>query len=154
LANRASAKPNVFHLPSMPTARYRELLGACDVGLAATVPGVSSHTTPSKTVDYLKAALPIVIAVEPGNEFAELFERRNIGRAVAFGDADAFQREATYLATDPDFRVGLPERTYDCLAEIFDVRLAVASVLDGAGERQERNISPRKPTLNAACVAK
>jgi glycosyltransferase involved in cell wall biosynthesis len=154
LAKQASARPNVFHLPSMPTARYRDLLGACDVGLAATVPGVSSHTTPSKTLDYLKAALPIVIAVEPGNAFAQVFESRNVGRAVAFGDAHAFQREAEFLATDPDFRRGLSDRTYSCLAEIFDVRRAVSAILEAAGERHERNTIARKPTLNAACVAK
>jgi len=154
LAKQAAGRPNVFYLPSLPTARYRELLGACDVGLAATVPGVSSHTTPSKTLDYLKAAVPMVIAVEPGNEFAELFERRNVGRAVAFGDPEALQREATYLATDPDFRRGLPQRAHDCLAEIFDVRLAVSAILDAAGARHERKTSVRNPTLKAACVAK
>jgi glycosyltransferase involved in cell wall biosynthesis len=154
LARDASARPNVLCLPAMPTAHYRELLAACDVGMAATVPGVSSHTTPSKTLDYLKAGMPIVIAVEAGNEFAELFEQRNVGRAVAFGDAHAFQHQAAFLATDTDFRRGLTDRTYKCLAEIFDVKLAVSAILEAAGERQEKSTSARNPTLNAAWVVK
>ena len=154
LARNAALKPNVLHLPALPTDRFRELLGACDVGMVATVPGVTSQTTPSKTLDYLKAGLPFVIAVEPGSEFATLFERYNVGRAVAFGDAFAFQREAAFLAGDRAFRRGLGERTYKCLAEIFDVRLAVSAVLDAASERQENSTSIMNPALNAACVAK
>jgi glycosyltransferase involved in cell wall biosynthesis len=154
LAARAKRRPNVIHRPAMSTAEFRELLAACDVGMIATVPGVSSQTTPSKTLDYLKAGLPVIAAVEPGNEFARLLAQRQVGRAVAFGDADAFQREAAFLAHDPAFRNGLSDRAYSCLAEIFDVRLAVSAILEVAGERQERNSSPRNPALNAACVAK
>jgi hypothetical protein len=122
--------------------------------MIATVPGVTSHTTPSKTLDYLKAGLPVVAAVEPGNAFAALLERRGVARAVSFCDADAFQREAGFLALDPDFRKLLGERTYSCLAEIFDVRLAVSAILDAADERHETNSSTRNPALNAAWVAK
>jgi glycosyltransferase involved in cell wall biosynthesis len=154
LAARAQSRPNVIHRPAMSTADYRELLAACDVGMVATVPGVSSQTTPSKTLDYLKAGLPVIAAIEPGNEFAALLERRRVGRTVAFGDAAAFQREAAFLARDPAFREGLAQRTYSCLAEIFDVRLAVSAILDAAGERQEKNSSARNPALNAAWVAK
>jgi glycosyltransferase involved in cell wall biosynthesis len=154
LAPQAARRPNVFHRPKMDTAEFRELLGACDVGLVATVPGVTSHTTPSKTLDYLKAGLPVVAAVEPGNAFAALLEQRGVARAVSFGDAAAFQREAAFLAQDRGFREGLAERTYNCLAEIFDVRLAVSAILDAAGERHETNSKARNPALNAACVAK
>lgn len=154
LAARAAARPNVFHLPAMPPAQYRELLGACDVGMVATVPGVTSHATPSKALDYLKAGLPVIAAVEAGNEFADLIVERELGRAVAFGDAAGFLREAAFLATDAAFRGGLRERTYDCLAEIFDVRLAVSAILAAAGAREEATSQPRNPAPTAACVAK
>ena len=154
LAARTAQRANLFYRPAMPTADYRELLGACDVGMVATVPGVTSHTTPSKTLDYLKAGLPVAAAVEPGNQFAAMLEQRGVARAVSLGDADSFQREAAFLALDPDFREGLGERTYSCLAEVFDVRLAVSAILDAADERRGMNRSARKPALNAACVAK
>lgn len=154
MADHAARRTNVLYRPAMSTADYRELLGACDVGMIATVPGVTSHTTPSKTLDYLKAGLPVVAAVEPGNAFAALLERRGVARAVAFGDTDAFQREAAFLAQDAAFRDGLFERTYSCLADIFDVRLAVSAILDATGERHDRNSTSKNPALNVACVAK
>ncbi len=151
---RAKTAPNVFYLPAMPSADFQELLSACDVGLVATVPGVTSQTMPSKTFAYLKAGLPVVAAVEPGNEFAALLEQRALGRAVPFGDPDAFQREAAALATDDRFRKGLAERIHNCLAEIFDVRLAVSAILEAAGARQDRNRKARKPALNTAWTRK
>lgn len=154
LAELAPSRPNVLHLPTMPAADYRELLGACDVGMVATVPGVTSHSMPSKTLDYLKAGLPVVAAVEPGNEFAGLIEQRDVGRAVPFDDASAFLCAATFLAADPHFRDGLRARTYSCLADLFDVRLTVSAILEAAGERQERASRATKPAANAACVAK
>ena len=154
LARFAASRPNAFHLPALPVDEYRELLGACDVGMVATVPGVTSQSMPSKALDYLKAGLPAVVAVEPGNQFAELVEQRHLGRAVPFGDARAFLRAAEFLATNREFRAGLRERAYDCLAEIFDVRLAVSAILDACGERHDSNSSATTPALNAACVAK
>lgn len=150
LAACVSIRPNVFYLPALPTEEYRELLAACEVGMIATVPGVTSHTMPSKTLDYLKAGLPVIAAIEPGNAFARLLEQRRIGRAVPFGEARAFQEEAAFLATDRAFREGLSERTYSCLAEVFDVRLAVYAILDAAGARQLTRSHPTKAALNAA----
>jgi hypothetical protein len=109
---------------------------------------------PSKTLDYLKAGLPVVAAVEPGNAFAGLIEQRDVGRGVPFGDAGAFLRATTFLAADPRFRDGLRARTYSCLAEVFDVRLTVSAILEAAGERRETNSSATKPAANAAWVAK
>jgi glycosyltransferase involved in cell wall biosynthesis len=154
LAELASASPNVFYLPAMSVADYRELLGACDVGMVATVPGVTSHSMPSKTLDYLKAGLPVVAAVEPGSEFAGLIEQRDVGRALPFGDTGAFLYAAAFLAADPRFRDGLRARTYSCLADVFDVRLTVSAILEAAGERRETNSSATKPAANAAWVAK
>jgi len=150
LARFAASRPNVFHLPALPVGEYRKLLGACEVGMVATVPGVTSQSMPSKALDYLKAGLPAVVAVEPGNQFAELVEQRHLGRAVPFGDARAFLRAAEFLATNREFRAGLRERAYDCLAEIFDVRLAVSAILDACGERHDSNSSATTPALNAA----
>ncbi len=132
----AAVRRNLHRLPAMPGDDYREFLTACDVGLAMTVPGVRSFSMPSKTLDYLKAGLPIVAALEPGSEFSALLEERGVGRSVAFGDAGGLVREACFLASDPAFRAGLGERTYNCLAEVFSVRHAVCAILEAVAERE------------------
>ncbi len=112
----------------MPREAYLELLGACDVGMVATVPGVTSFSIPSKTLDYLRVGLPAVVAIEPGNEFAALLERYGVGRPVSFDDPEAFFRAADDLAGQPDVG-GAAQR---CLDEVFHVRHTVAAIMDAA----------------------
>ncbi len=107
---------------------YLRLLGACDVGMVATVPGVSSFSFPSKTLDYLRAGLPVVAAVEPGSDFSALLERHGVGRSVAFGDAAGFLAAAESLAAAAATDVAAQA----CLEAVFHVRHTVAAVLDEA----------------------
>jgi hypothetical protein len=124
----AAAHGNVFWRPAMTREAYLELLGACDVGMVATVPGVTSFSIPSKTLDYLRAGLPAVVAIEPGNEFADLLERHGVARSVGFGDAEGFFRAAEALAQGP----GVAAAAERCLDEVFHVRHAVTTILQAA----------------------
>jgi hypothetical protein len=116
---------NVLWRPAMPRDDYLQLLTACDVGMIATVAGVSSFTIPSKTLDYLRAGLPVVAALETGNDFSALLERYGVGRAVAFGDPEGFFATAEALAAGPSVAAAAQL----CLDEVFHVRHTVASIM-------------------------
>jgi glycosyltransferase involved in cell wall biosynthesis len=122
---RADCGSNVLWRPAMPREAYLQLLGACDVGLVATVPGVTSFSFPSKTLDYLRAGLPVVAAVEPGSDFSALLQRYGVGRSVAFGDGRGFFDAAEALAAGGRIEDGARA----CLDEVFHVRHAVAAVV-------------------------
>ena len=124
-----AARDNVLWRPAMPREVYLELLSACDVGMVATVPGVSSFSFPSKTLDYLRAGLPVVAAVEPGSDFSALLGRYGVGRSVAFGDASGFLDAAEALAAGG--RIEAAARV--CLDEVFHVRHTVAAMLQDEG---------------------
>lgn len=128
IQDRAARQANIFYLPAVKRSDYLELLAACDVGMVATVPGVTSFAIPSKTVDYLRAGLPIVAAVEHGNDFIRIVQDYGIGASVPFGEPAQFDAEAERLAGEGR----ISERAQRCLSEIFDVRHAVATVLDAA----------------------
>lgn len=119
------ARDNVLWRPAMTRAAYLQMLGACDVGMAATVPGVTSFSFPSKTLDYLRAGLPVVAAVEPGSDFSALLQRYGVGRSAAFGDAAGFLEAAEALAAGG--RIAAAAQA--CLDEVFHVRHAVAAVV-------------------------
>lgn len=125
LRAHAQDHDNVLWRPGMPREAYVQLLCACDVGMAATTPGVTSFSFPSKTLDYLRAGLPVTAAVEPGSGFAALLERYGVGRCVSFGDARGFFAAAQALAAGP----GLGGAAQTCLDEVFHVRHTVATVL-------------------------
>lgn len=143
--DRATRQANVIYRPPLSRDQYLRLLGACDVGMVATVPGVTSFSIPSKAIDYLRAGLPIVAAVEHGNDFVQILKRYDVGAAVAFGNSEHFFLEAERLAR----RGRVTEAAARCLEEIFDVRHAVATVLDAAGTASPapiRTAAPSGPT--------
>ena len=125
IRDRAALQPNLLYRPSLTRADYLELLGACDVAMLATVPGVTSFSMPSKTIDYLRAGLPIVAAVEHGNDFIRILEDYGVGTAVPFGESELFFLEAQRLISQGPVR----RAAKLCLEEIFDVRHALAAVL-------------------------
>jgi glycosyltransferase involved in cell wall biosynthesis len=125
---RDRAGDNVLWRPALARDAYLQLLRASDVGLVATVPGVSSFSFPSKTLDYLRAGLPVVAAVEPGSDYAALLERHGVGRSVGLGDARGFLQAAEALAGGPS----IGQAAHACLESVFHVRHTVAAVLDEA----------------------
>jgi len=133
VSERAARQSNVIYRPGVSRSEYLKLLAACDVGMVATVPGVSSFSIPSKTIDYLRAGLPIIAAVEHSNDYIEILEKYEVGMAVPFGDSDGFFRQAARLA-----QCGrISAAAVRCLEEVFDVRHAVATVLEAAGQAQK-----------------
>jgi glycosyltransferase involved in cell wall biosynthesis len=136
IRERAARQSNVLYRAALSRQQYLDLLGACDVGMVATVPGVTSFSIPSKTIDYLRAALPVIAAVEHGNDFVSILERYGVGTAVPFGQPQRFFEEAERLATRR-----ISEASARCLEEVFDVRLTVATVLEAAGSSAEAAIS-------------
>jgi glycosyltransferase involved in cell wall biosynthesis len=122
---RTETCDNILWLPTMPRDAYLELLTVCEVGMVATVPGLSSFSIPSKTLDYLRAGLPVVAALEPGSEFAALLEQYGVGRAAPFADGTAFFEAAEALASSPSIQVAAQV----CLDEVFHVRHTVMAVV-------------------------
>lgn len=144
ISERASRQANVLYRPALTRDAFLELLGACDVGMVATVPGVTSFSIPSKSIDYLRAGLPIIAAVEHGNDFVQILNRYRVGAAVPFGEGELFFLEAERLAIGGPIKA----RAAHCLEEIFDVRHALEAVLDAAGEgpATRRTKVPSNPT--------
>ncbi len=128
----AAKGANVVHLSALPRERYLALLTACDVGLVATVPGVTSYSIPSKTIDYLRAGLPVVAAIEPGNDFVAVLEDFGVGVGVPFGQPERFGEAAALLATNAVTREAVRAAAPRCLEDYFHVRHAVATVLEAA----------------------
>lgn len=72
---RAEASPNLRYLGALSRSAYGELLVAGDIGLVFT-PEINVPTFPSKTVDYLRAGLPILASVESATDYRTILQER------------------------------------------------------------------------------
>jgi glycosyltransferase involved in cell wall biosynthesis len=143
---------NVRIAPPVARADYLSLVGACDVGMVATVRAFTSWAFPSKTIDYLRAGIPVVTAVEPGSDYPALLEPYGVSENVECGDAAALQAAVEKLAASPRPRAEMRESARRCLDEIFDVRHAVNAVLRALGEPADLPDDQRKAIVTRIAV--
>lgn len=112
---------NVHHIGWVERDSYLRLIRACDIGILATVEGVDSSSFPTKAIDYLRAGLPIIAAVEAESDLRSFLDEWRIGSSIAAGDTDALYaaliRQADAIATG-----ARPQsQARKCLEEVFDV---------------------------------
>ncbi len=143
---------NIRVEPPVPRSHYLSIVGACDVGMVATVKEFTSWAFPSKTIDYLRAGIPVVTAVEPGSDYPELLRPYGVSENVPAGDAAAFQAAVERLIGDPNHRSRIRQSTRDCLDQVFDVRHAVNAVLRAVGEPADLNDDHRKAIVTRIAV--
>jgi glycosyltransferase involved in cell wall biosynthesis len=143
---------NIRLEPPVPRSDYLSVVAACDVGLVATVKEFTSWAFPSKTIDYLRAGIPIVTAVEPGSDFPALLEPYGLSENVESGDPAAFQAAVGRLAAKRRDRQRVLKSASACLDEIFDVRHAVNAVLRALGEPCDLAKDDRKTMVTRIAV--
>jgi hypothetical protein len=100
------------------------------VGIVATVVNVDVPTFPSKTIDYLRAGLPVTASVEASTDFDSFVETQGFGLAVAAGRPDRLLDAIASIVGDDDRRRAMVLAGRKTLREVFDVDVAVTAMLD------------------------
>lgn len=119
---------NLFWIPRVPRQEYLRIIMSCDIGLVCTVRDVDIPSFPSKTIDYLRAGLPIVGAVETATDYGDYLESRGVGVRVEAGrPEELFGAVETLVCSENTMRT-MKERGPFAFAEEFDVD-RVAEVL-------------------------
>ena len=119
----AAGGDNVIFHRRLPRADYLGLISACDFGLVCTVTGVDVPTFPYKTIDYLRANLPIVAAVEETTDYGRFLHERRLGVALPAGDPRALAEAIEQFTEGPR-----EAAAHSCLYEVFDVRRTVTRI--------------------------
>lgn len=136
VATQAAVSNNVRYIPGVNRDEYLALVSACDIGMVATVSGVSSFSFPTKTIDYLRAGLRVVAAVERGSDYLALLSKYSLGEAVNFDDAEAYFCVVEKLASITHQTDDHKANVRRCLEDVFHVRHAADKLLQAAGEPQ------------------
>ena len=125
----AEGAGNLVLMDALPRDQYLSLAAACDVGLASTSADVEVPTFPTKVIDYLRARLPIVAAVEATTDFGDFISERGLGFAAPAGDAPRLLEAISRILDDPASADAMRVAGQKTLAEVFDVRMAAAAII-------------------------
>lgn len=126
----ASADPDGFvYLGPLARHDYLNLLSVADIGVVATVAGVSCPTFPSKSLDYMAASLPIAACVEKASDFGEIIENAGAGRWCNAGDENALATIFLEFSADNELRRRCGDAGHEYLSVNHDLKLVVKKVL-------------------------
>ena len=101
-------------LPFQPYERVPEVLGSADVLITLLDSEAGAFAVPSKTLSYLCAGRPQIVAAPAANEAARVVERAQAGLVVSPDDAAGLVAAAERLMADADLRAqcGIRARRY------------------------------------------
>ena len=120
---------NVTFEGMLQKANYHSLLRASDLALSVLEPG-TTPSFPSKTVDYAIRGLPLVAAVERGNDFGEMIQREGFGLAGPAGDPHTLATLISTVARDqaPLQRQDMGRNSRKFFERELDVKVAAQRV--------------------------
>lgn len=74
---------NVLFFDEIPSEDIPALFAQCHAGIVALDPRHTTHNVPGKFIAYLRAGLPVLARVNPGNDLLELIPAAGVGVVVA-----------------------------------------------------------------------
>lgn len=125
---------NVMLKEHIDRDRYLSLIASCDVAIVATVANVDVPTFPSKTIDYLRASVPIAAAVEATTDYGDFVRQHGFGLAIEAGDPSALLDAILTIVENPGRAAAMRVAGEATLRSIFDVRRAAERLLEQTGQ--------------------
>jgi glycosyltransferase involved in cell wall biosynthesis len=104
---------NVLVFDEIDSAAIPALFAQCHAGLLALDPRHKTHNIPGKFIAYLRAGLPVLARVNPGNDLIELIAEHQIGFVCAEADIESVQNACTRLFELPEsHRRAMADKAY------------------------------------------
>lgn len=123
---------NLRWIPWIPRSNYLDLIRACNLALVCTVRDVDVPTFPSKTLDYLRAGLPIVASVEESTDYGQYLVSNCIGVSVTAGAPNQLLETTQALLRDEARLRLMKENGPKIFKEHFEVEHVVRQLISNA----------------------
>ena len=122
----AARLANLLILPYQPFADLPSVLATGDVLVGILEEEAGLFSVPSKTLSYLCAARPLLLAIPLENLAARITRDHNAGLTVAPADMEGFLTAAAKLYASPGLRATLARNARTYAEETFPIRKTAA----------------------------
>ncbi|TGL37830.1 glycosyltransferase WbuB [Leptospira perdikensis] len=113
---------------SVSQSEFTSILSQVDVGLFTLHPRHKTHNFPGKILGYMQVGIPILGAVNLGNDLKNVLEAENAGLVCVAGDHDNLFKNAQTML-DPETRTKMGENAKKLLESTFSVATTVHKIL-------------------------
>jgi colanic acid biosynthesis glycosyl transferase WcaI len=123
--------PDVFRLqPFQPYDRLSEVMGTADVLIALLDSDAGKFAVPSKTLTYLCAARPILMAAPSENQAAKVIKSAKAGLVVSPDSSESFVTAAKEFMNRPEERQAYAKHARAYAEKHFNIRYIADRFLD------------------------
>lgn len=88
---------NVLFFDEIDATEIPALYAQCHVGMIALDPRHQTHNIPGKFLSYIQSGLPVLAAINIGNDLEDLIEKNLVGKVCTSGSIDELRKSAEYL---------------------------------------------------------
>lgn len=106
------------------------LLEICDLGIVSLDVRHRTHNIPGKFLAYLRAGLPVIAKVNPGNEMFDLVNKEGVGVAIDADDPQRISEALLQLYKNEDEHREMKERAFALFNRRFSARQAAEKILN------------------------
>jgi glycosyltransferase involved in cell wall biosynthesis len=120
---------NVILHDEIDPAEIPGLLAHCQVGIVALDPRHKTHNVPGKFLTYLRAGIPVLARINPGNDLEKLINEEHVGRVCIGGDAAKLHELVNEMLANPaELRV-MGDRGRSAWQRLFTPTIAVETIM-------------------------
>lgn len=98
---RARGLDNLLCYNEINSGEIPALYGQCDFGIVSLHPSHTTHNIPGKFISYVAHGLPVLAAVNPGNDLIDLIRDSGVGCAIDTVVLSELEQAARTLLDDP-----------------------------------------------------
>ena len=126
---RKNGLSNVLFFDEIDPYEIPGLYAQCHIGLVSLDPRHKTHNIPGKFLSYMQAGLPVLAAVNPGNDIIRLIESEKVGQVCTNNVPETLKAKAEELLDALDDDNDFPNRCKSLHAKLFSPDIAVRQII-------------------------
>jgi glycosyltransferase involved in cell wall biosynthesis len=125
---------NVMFFDEIDPSEISGLYEQCHIGLVALDPRHKTHNIPGKFLSYMKAGLPVLASVNPGNDLIELIQDYQVGYVCTESSIELMLENALLLLSGLDQKENYAVRCGTMTDRLFSPDVAIDQIIAGLKE--------------------
>lgn len=125
---------NVTLMKAMPRKEYNEVMAACDVGMILLNYKLTVPNTPSRTLDYMQAKLPVLGCVDSVTDMGDIIEKGHFGWKCLSNDHERFNKILQYIVANRNELREIGENGYNYFLSHYTSEHTYKIIVEAIGQ--------------------
>lgn len=121
---------NILFLNEIHPDEIPNLYAQCDIGMLSLDFKHKSHNIPGKFLSYMQNGLPVLAAINSGNDLAKIIRDEKVGQVCESNNLEELNRLAKKLLNQIESDDGISERCTNLFEREFSAKKAVDQIIN------------------------